>query len=160
MSLAADSRLPGLDHVQIRSRTAMRKSADNIAATRPDLPRKRALGRRGGRAQDGTLTPTVIHRANIARVGRVFTMALEMGAARVADRTWQRYGWALKNRGPHLCDLEPGRARGRTRQGDARPAHGRIVIDEGWVVHDNDARFPKPASAVGPPLLTDTSDGE
>ena len=132
----------GLDHVQVSIQDSEEKSADHIAGYDGAFARKRALAADVVALKIPLTINAVIHRANIARVEDLVTMALDMGASRVEIAHVQYYGWALQNR----AALMPTRA-----QVDAAVAavealrrrhHGRIVIDA--VVPDYHARFPKP----------------
>ena len=84
----------------------------------------------------------VIHRANIARVDELVTMALDMGASRVEIAHVQYYGWALKNRAALMPTREQVDAAVARIEPLRKQHHGRIVIDA--VVPDYYARYPKP----------------
>src|SRR6266446_4765529 len=132
----------GLDHVQLSIQDSDEASADHIAGYEGAYARKRALAADVVALKMPLTVNAVIHRANIARVENLVTLALDMGAARVEIAHVQYYGWALKNRAalmptrPQVEDaaraVEKLRARHR----------GRIVIDA--VIPDYHARFPKP----------------
>jgi pyrroloquinoline quinone biosynthesis protein E len=83
-----------------------------------------------------------VHRANIARIGKMVDLALALKASRIEIAHVQYYGWALKNR----AALMPTREqvdRAVTEVEELRQKHqGKIVIDA--VVPDYHARFPKP----------------
>jgi PqqA peptide cyclase len=132
----------GLDHVQVSIQDSDEASADHIAGYEGGYARKRALAADVVALKLPLTVNAVIHRANIARVENLVTMALDMGAARVEIAHVQYYGWALKNR----AALMPTRAQVdeavKTVEALRARHHGRIVIDA--VVPDYHARFPKP----------------
>jgi pyrroloquinoline quinone biosynthesis protein E len=129
----------GLDHVQISIQDS---EPDRIAGYEGAYARKRALASAVVALKLPLTANIVIHRANIARVDELVTMALDMGASRVEIAHVQYYGWALKNR----AALMPTREQVEEAVGRIEPLrkqhHGRIVIDA--VVPDYYARFPKP----------------
>jgi len=132
----------GLDHVQVSIQDSEEASADHIAGYEGAYARKRALAAEVVALKIPLTVNAVIHRANIARVEQLVSLALAMGATRVEIAHVQYYGWALKNR----AALMPTRAQveAAVEQVESlRARHsGRIVIDA--VVPDYHARFPKP----------------
>jgi PqqA peptide cyclase len=132
----------GLDHVQVSIQDSDEASADHIAGYEGAYARKRALAADVVALKMPLTVNAVIHRANIARVENLVTLALDMGAARVEIAHVQYYGWALKNRAalmptrPQVEDAARAVEKLRARH------HGRIVIDA--VIPDYHARFPKP----------------
>jgi pyrroloquinoline quinone biosynthesis protein E len=132
----------GLDHVQVSIQDSEEKSADHIAGYDGAFARKRALAADVVALKIPLTVNAVIHRANVARVEDLVTMALAMGAARVEIAHVQYYGWALRNR----AALMPTRAQVddavKAVEALRQKHHGRIVIDA--VVPDYHARFPKP----------------
>jgi PqqA peptide cyclase len=132
----------GLDHVQVSIQDSEEASADHIAGYEGAYARKRALAAEVMALKIPLTVNAVIHRANIARVEQLVSLALAMGATRVEIAHVQYYGWALKNR----AALMPTRAQveAAVEQVESlRARHsGRIVIDA--VVPDYHARFPKP----------------
>lgn len=132
----------GLDHVQVSIQDSEESSADQIAGYEGAYARKRALAAEVVALKIPLTVNAVIHRANIARVEQLVSLALAMGATRVEIAHVQYYGWALKNR----AALMPTRAQveAAVEQVESlRARHsGRIVIDA--VVPDYHARFPKP----------------
>src|SRR3977135_3599521 len=132
----------GLDHVQVSIQDSDEASADHIAGYEGAYARKRALAADVVALKMPLTVNAVIHRANIARVENLVTLALAMGAARVEIAHVQYYGWALKNRAA-LMPTRPQLETAVKVGGElADRPHGRIVIDA--VIPDYHARFPKP----------------
>src|ERR1700719_5102830 len=132
----------GLDHVQISIQDSEPKSADRIAGYEGAYTRKRALAAAVVALRLPLTANIVIHRANIARIDELVTMALDMGASRVEIAHVQYYGWALKKRAVLMTTREQvEEAVGRI-EPLRKQHHGRIVIDA--VVPDYYARYPKP----------------
>ena len=132
----------GLDHVQVSIQDSEEKSADHIAGYEGAFARKRALAADVVELKIPLTINAVIHRANIARVEDLVTMALDMGASRVEIAHVQYYGWGLKNRSALMPTREQVDAAVTAVEALRRKHHGRIVIDA--VVPDYHARFPKP----------------
>jgi len=132
----------GLDHVQVSIQDSEEKSADHIAGYEGAFARKRALAAEVTALKIPLTINAVIHRANIARVEELVTLALDMGAARVEIAHVQYYGWALKNRATLMPTREQVDAAVKSVEVLRARHHGRIVIDA--VVPDYHARFPKP----------------
>src|SRR3977135_568696 len=132
----------GLDHVQVSIQDSDEASADHIAGYEGAYARKRALAADVVALKMPLTVNAVIHRANIARVEDLVTLALDMGAARVEIAHAQYYGWALKNR----AALMPTRAQVERAAGLVdvlrQRHHGRIRV--GGVGADHHARLPKP----------------
>jgi pyrroloquinoline quinone biosynthesis protein E len=132
----------GLDHVQISIQDSDAKSADRIANYDGAFARKHALAADVVALKIPLTVNAVIHRANVARVEELVTMALDMGASRVEIAHVQYYGWALENRAALMPTREQVDAAVTAVEALRRQHHGRIVIDA--VVPDYHARFPKP----------------
>jgi len=132
----------GLDHVQVSIQDSEEISADHIADYRGAFARKRALAADVVALKIPLTVNAVIHRANIARVEDLVTMALGMGASRVEIAHVQYYGWALRNRAALMPTREQVDAAVAAVEALRKRHHGRIVIDA--VVPDYHARFPKP----------------
>jgi pyrroloquinoline quinone biosynthesis protein E len=132
----------GLDHVQVSIQDSEEKSADHIAGYDGAFARKRALAADVVALKIPLTINAVIHRANIARVEDLVTMALDMGASRVEIAHVQYYGWALQNRAALMPTREQVDAAVSVVEELRKRHHGRIVIDA--VVPDYHARFPKP----------------
>ena len=73
----------GLDHVQVSIQDSEKASADHIAGYDGAFARKHALAADVVALKIPLTINAVIHRANIARVEELVTMALDMGASRV-----------------------------------------------------------------------------
>ncbi|HLH91010.1 MAG TPA: pyrroloquinoline quinone biosynthesis protein PqqE [Xanthobacteraceae bacterium] len=132
----------GLDHVQVSIQDSEERSADHIAGYEGAFARKRALAADVVALKIPLTINAVIHRANIARVEDLVTMALDMGASRVEIAHVQYYGWALQNRAALMPTREQVDAAVGAVEALRKRHHGRIVIDA--VVPDYHARFPKP----------------
>jgi pyrroloquinoline quinone biosynthesis protein E len=149
----------GLDHVQISLQGAEPSSADRVAGYRGAHGKKLALARMI-RARDLPLTiNAVIHRQNIAQLGAIIELAVELGAHRIEIAHTQYYGWALLNR----AALMPSRAQVEQASAVAEAARerhaGRLVID--YVVPDYYARRPKPCmGGWGRQMLAVTPGGD
>jgi PqqA peptide cyclase len=132
----------GLDHVQVSIQDSEEKSADHIAGYDGAFARKRALAADVVEMKIPLTINAVIHRANIARVEALVSMALDMGASRVEIAHVQYYGWGLKNRSLLMPTREQVDQAVKVVEALRQRHHGRIVIDA--VVPDYHARFPKP----------------
>jgi pyrroloquinoline quinone biosynthesis protein E len=132
----------GLDHVQVSIQDSDPASADHIAGYEGAFARKRALAADVVALKIPLTVNVVIHRANIARVEDLVTLALDMGAARVEIAHVQYYGWALRNRAALMPTREQVDVAVKAVETLRARHHGRIVIDA--VVPDYHARFPKP----------------
>jgi pyrroloquinoline quinone biosynthesis protein E len=132
----------GLDHVQISIQDSEAASADHIAGYEGAYARKHALAAEVVALKIPLTVNAVIHRANIARVEHLVTLALAMGASRVEIAHVQYYGWALKNRAALMPTREQVEAAVEQVESLRARHSGRIVIDA--VVPDYHARFPKP----------------
>ena len=132
----------GLDHVQVSIQDSEEKSADHIAGYDGAFARKRALAADVVAMKIPLTVNAVIHRANIARIEALVTMALDMGASRVEIAHVQYYGWGLKNRSALMPTREQVDQAVEVVAALRQKHHGRIVIDA--VVPDYHARFPKP----------------
>ncbi|ESR25809.1 pyrroloquinoline quinone biosynthesis protein PqqE [Lutibaculum baratangense] len=131
----------GLDHVQLSIQDVEIGPADEVAGMKGAHLRKMAFARHV-REQGFPLTVNlVVHRGNIARLGRAIDLAAEMGAKRLEVAHVQYYGWAFVNRAslmPEWPQVEE--ALKVTAEAQAR-LKGRMVIDS--VTPDYYARRPK-----------------
>jgi pyrroloquinoline quinone biosynthesis protein E len=135
-------RAAGLDHVQVSIQDVAADSADRIAGYAGAHARKLQLARAVVALELPLTVNVVVHRANIARLSELVSLAVELGAARVEIAHAQYYGWALRNR----AALMPTRAQvadAMAELGRVRELYrDRLVIDA--VVPDYYARRPKP----------------
>ena len=138
----------GLDHVQMSIQDSDAASADHIAGYEGAYARKRALAADVVALKMPLTVNAVIHRANIARVENLVTMALDMGAARVEIAHVQYYGWALKNRAALMPTREQVDAAVEDRRGAAR-APSRPHRDRRGGARLSRALSQSPASAAG-----------
>ncbi|HLH12544.1 MAG TPA: pyrroloquinoline quinone biosynthesis protein PqqE [Methylovirgula sp.] len=131
----------GLDHVQLSIQDAAPESADRIAGYKGAFARKMDVAKWVNEAGLPLTVNAVIHRANIARAGRMVEFAVELGARRVEIAHTQYYGWALVNRKA----LMPSRAQVDKAVAEVEALRetyaGKIVIDH--VIPDYYARYPK-----------------
>ena len=132
----------GVDHVQVSIQDSDQASADHIAGYKGAAVRKRALAAEVVRLGLPLTINMVVHRANIARIEAMVTLALSLGASRIEIAHVQYYGWALKNRAALMPTREQVEEAVRQVASLREQHHGRIVIDA--VVPDYYARFPKP----------------
>src|SRR5262249_38776446 len=88
----------GLDHGQVSVQEAEASSADRVAGYDGAFVRKRALAAAVVRLGLPLTVNSVVHRANIERIGEMVDLALALGASRVEIAHVQYYGWALENR--------------------------------------------------------------
>lgn len=134
----------GLEHVQISIQDSDPETADRIAGMRgrPQKEAAVALVREMGFAFS---INTVLHRANIDRIGDIIDLAGSMGADRLELANTQYYGWALANRQA----LMPTRAQVTAAQATADEAkrryRGRMQIV--YVLPDYYEAYPKPCYA-------------
>lgn len=130
----------GLDHVQLSLQDTDQDAADHIAGYKGAHQRKLAVADMIGRAGLPLTVNVVIHRGNIARIGNLVALAIELGARRVEIAHAQYYGWGLKNRDVLMPELNAARIASAEIQKlkETQP----IVID--YVPPDHFARFPKP----------------
>lgn len=138
MSALADA---GLDHVQLSIQDVDPASADRIAGYDGAFARKQKAA---ALVRDSGLPLTVnavIHRANVARAGRMVELAIALGARRVEIAHTQYYGWASRNREALMPSREEAE-RAVAEIERLRAVHaGSIVIDH--VAPDFHARYPK-----------------
>lgn len=131
----------GLDHVQLSIQDAEAESADRIGGYKGGFARKMDVAKWVNEAGLPLTVNAVIHRANIARAGRMVEFAVELGARRVEIAHTQYYAWALKNRKA----LMPSRAQIEKAVAEVEALRekyaGTIVIDH--VAPDYYARYPK-----------------
>ncbi len=131
----------GLDHVQLSIQDAEAESADRIGGYKGGFARKMDVAKWVKQVGLPLTINAVIHRANIARAGRMVEFAYELGARRVEIAHTQYYAWAYLNRKA----LMPSRAQTEKAVAEVEALRkvyaGKIVIDH--VVPDYYARYPK-----------------
>src|SRR5579863_4409528 len=131
----------GLDHVQLSIQDAEAESADRIGGYKGGFARKMDVAKWVNEVGLPLTVNAVIHRANIARAGRMVEFAVELGARRVEIAHTQYYAWALVNRKA----LMPSRAQIEKAVAEVENLRkvyaGKIVIDH--VAPDYYARYPK-----------------
>lgn len=133
--------LSGLDHVQLSIQDSDPQSADRIAGYPGAFARKQAVA--------GWVTSTglpltvnaVIHRANVARAGKMVELAVGLGARRVEIAHTQYYGWGMLNRAALMPSLAEAEAAIAEVEALRKTYAGIIVIDH--VIPDYHARVPK-----------------
>lgn len=131
----------GLDHVQLSIQDCEAASADRIAGYDGAFARKINVAQ-WVRDVDLPLTVNaVIHRANIARAGRMVEFAVELGARRVEIAHTQYYAWALANRAALMPTREQTEKAVAEVEALRQVFAGRIVIDH--VIPDYHAQYPK-----------------
>jgi pyrroloquinoline quinone biosynthesis protein E len=87
----------GIDHVQVSLQHVDAARGDAIAGTTVHT-HKLAMAR-AVRAHDAALSINVVlHRGNVADVGALIDLAVEVGAQRIELANAQYHGWALRNR--------------------------------------------------------------
>ncbi|NLH81409.1 MAG: pyrroloquinoline quinone biosynthesis protein PqqE, partial [Phyllobacteriaceae bacterium] len=134
----------GLDHVQLSFQGANPSTNDRLGGYDGGWARKRAVAAMVTAAGLPLTVNAVVHRGNVAEVGDLIDLAVELGARRLEVAHTQYYGWALANRAAlmptraavdaAIAVVEAARAR----------LEGRLVID--MVLPDYYARHPKPCS--------------
>ena len=131
----------GLDHVQLSVQAAEAAVADDVGGLAGAHAIKLAFAGKVVALGLPLTLNAVIHRANIAAIGDLVELALQMGAKRLEIAHVQYYGWAFANR----AALMPGRdavLRAMEVVDEARVRlKGRLVIDA--VLPDYYARLPK-----------------
>ncbi|SFK38437.1 pyrroloquinoline quinone biosynthesis protein PqqE [Methylocapsa palsarum] len=131
----------GLDHVQLAIQDAEADSADRICGYQGAFARKIEAAAWIVAAGMPLTINAVIHRANVARAGKMVELAVALGARRVEIAHTQYYGWGMLNR----AALMPGRGEAEAAIAEVealRLKHaGVIVIDH--VAPDYHARYPK-----------------
>lgn len=134
----------GLDHVQLSFQGATGETNDRLGGYDGGYLKKRVVAAMVTEAGLPLTVNAVIHRGNIAEVGAMIDLALDLGAKRLEVAHTQYYGWALANR----AALMPSRAavdEAIAVVEAARPRlEGRMVVD--MVIPDYYARHPKPCS--------------
>ncbi len=131
----------GLDHVQLSIQDALPELADKIAGYKGAFARKIEVAKWVNEVGIPLTVNAVIHRANIARAGRMVEFAVELGARRVEIAHTQYYAWALVNRKtlmPSHAQVEKAVAEV---EGLRETYAGKIVIDH--VIPDYYAKYPK-----------------
>ena len=132
----------GLDHIQLSLQDVDAERADAIAGYAGGHVRKLAFAGLVVEAGIALTINSVIHRANIERVGGLVDLAASLGARRVEIAHAQSYGWALRNRQALMPTRDQVSAAMQTVE-EIRPRYAdRLVID--LVVPDYYARRPKP----------------
>ncbi|MGO4813283.1 pyrroloquinoline quinone biosynthesis protein PqqE [Cupriavidus sp. 2MCAB6] len=90
-------RAAGLDHVQLSFQDATREMNDFLSGTRTFDLKQRVAKRIKAHGYPMVLN-CVLHRHNLAHVGTIIDMALDMGAEYLELANTQYYGWAWENR--------------------------------------------------------------
>jgi pyrroloquinoline quinone biosynthesis protein E len=131
----------GLDHVQISFQDVDDAEGDRIAGYKDAQQLKReAAGRVRGAGLPLTVN-AVVHRQNLARLGEMIELAVELDAGRIEVAHVQYYGWALKNRAALLPSREQLEAATAVVEAARERLRGRLIID--YVVPDYHAALPK-----------------
>lgn len=134
----------GLDHVQLSVQGADAITNDRLGGYDGGFPRKLAVAAMVRAAGLPLTVNAVIHRGNIAQVGAMIDLAVELGARRLEVAHTQYYGWALANRAalmPTKADIDVAI---EVVEAARKRLAGTLVID--MVVPDYYARYPKPCS--------------
>ena len=131
----------GLDHVQVSVQGIDDAGADAIAGYRGAFKQKRqVLGWITAAGLPLTLN-AVMHKRNLADLGRTIDFAVAVGARRLEVATVQFHGWATLNR----AALMPTKAQAEAAAAEVAAARarlaGHLVID--YVPADYHAEFPK-----------------
>lgn len=131
----------GLDHVQLSIQDAEAASADRIAGYQGAFARKMDVAKWVNEVDLPLTINAVIHRANVARAGRMVEFAVGLNARRIEVAHTQYYAWALVNRKA----LMPSRAQTEKAVAEVEALRefyaGKIVIDH--VIPDYYATYPK-----------------
>ncbi|MDR3384382.1 pyrroloquinoline quinone biosynthesis protein PqqE [Cupriavidus basilensis] len=90
-------RVAGLDHVQLSFQDSTREMNDFLSSTRTFDLKQRVAKLIKAHGYPMVLN-CVLHRHNLAHVGTIIEMALEMGAEYLELANTQYYGWAWENR--------------------------------------------------------------
>ncbi|MEJ0095587.1 MAG: pyrroloquinoline quinone biosynthesis protein PqqE [Methylocella sp.] len=131
----------GLDHAQLSIQDSEAISADRIAGYQGAFARKQSVAAWITAAGLPLTVNAVIHRANVARAGKMVELAVMLGARRVEIAHTQYYGWGLVNRAA-LMPTEAQAAAAIAEVEALRNTYaGVIVIDH--VIPDYHARYPK-----------------
>ena len=130
----------GLDHVQVSVQGVEAAGADAIAGYRGAFKQKQQVLEWITAAGLPLTLNAVMHKRNLADLGRTIDFAVAAGARRLEVATVQFHGWATLNR----AALMPTKAQAEAAAAEvaaARAAGGRLVID--YVPADYHAEFPK-----------------
>jgi pyrroloquinoline quinone biosynthesis protein E len=131
----------GLEHVQLSIQDIDAAEGDRVAHRSGAQVEKRRAAEIVREADLPLTVNAVVHRQNLARLGEIIALAVELGAERLEVAHVQYYGWALRNRAALLPTREQlGTATETVEAARARLA-GRLVID--YVVPDYYAKRPK-----------------
>jgi PqqA peptide cyclase len=131
----------GLDHVQLSIQDAEAESADRIGGYKGGFARKMDVARWVNEVGIPLTVNAVIHRANIARAGRMVEFAVELGARRVEIAHTQYYAWAYLNRQALMPSREQVEKAVTEVETLRKFYAGKIVIDH--VAPDYYAKYPK-----------------
>ncbi len=131
----------GLDHVQLSIQDAEAESADRIGGYKGGFARKMDVAKWVNEAGIPLTVNAVIHRANIARAGRMVEFAVELGARRVEIAHTQYYAWAYLNRKALMPSREQVEKAVAEVEAMRKAYAGKIVIDH--VAPDYYAKYPK-----------------
>jgi len=131
----------GLDHVQLSIQDAEAESADRIGGYKGGFARKMDVAKWVNEVGIPLTVNAVIHRANIARAGRMVEFAVELGARRVEIAHTQYYAWAYLNRKALMPSREQVEKAVAEVEAMRKTYAGKIVIDH--VAPDYYARYPK-----------------
>lgn len=147
----------GVDHIQLSFQSPEQQLNDFIAGTRAyahKLDMARAVKANGF----PMVLCFVIYRDNIAQIGRMLELAVELEADYVELATVQYYGWAQLNRDRLLPTLEQVREAEREAKSWQQRLGSRMKVY--FVVPDYYERRPKPCmNGWGAVFLTVTPDG-
>jgi PqqA peptide cyclase len=131
----------GLDHVQLSIQDAEAESADRIGGYKGGFARKMDVAKWVNEVGIPLTVNAVIHRANIARAGRMVEFAVELGARRVEIAHTQYYAWAYLNRQALMPSGEQVEKAVTEVEALRKFYAGKIVIDH--VAPDYYAKYPK-----------------
>lgn len=131
----------GLDHVQLSIQASDAATADRIAGLPGAHRAKIAFAAEVARLGLPLTVNAVIHRANVADVGQLIALAVELGARRLEIAHTQYYGWAFRNRAALMPDRAEVDRSIREVEAARKRLEGQLVID--LVVPDYYARYPK-----------------
>jgi PqqA peptide cyclase len=131
----------GLDHVQLSIQDAEAESADRIGGYKGGFARKMDVAKWVNDVGIPLTVNAVIHRANIARAGRMVEFAVELGARRVEIAHTQYYAWAYLNRQALMPSREQVEKAVTEVEALRKFYAGKIVIDH--VAPDYYAKYPK-----------------
>ena len=131
----------GLDHVQVSVQGVEAAGADAIAGYRGAFKQKQKVLEWITAAGLPLTLNAVMHKRNLADLGRTIDFAVAAGARRLEVATVQFHGWATLNR----AALMPTKAQAEAAAAEVAAARarlaGRLVID--YVPADYHAEFPK-----------------